>query len=205
MSMTKGLSNEDVKNNILQLLRTVSREGVEDLISWLVKKSDFFTAPASTRYHLAEEGGLSRHSLNVYYRLLSLLQTERDTYGLQNFSEIQDSIILTALLHDVCKTGFYKPGTRNVKNEATGAWEKVPCYTIEDSLPYGHGEKSVYILSGFIKLTREEAMAIRWHMGGFDEAVKGGSRAMDAAFSQFPLAVCLHVADLLASHLDEEG
>ena len=103
----------------------------------------------------------------------------------------------------ICKANFYGVEMRNRKNEQ-GKWEQYPFYIVNDQLPYGHGEKSVYIINGFMKLTREEAMAIRWHMGGFDESVKGGSHAMSDAFSQFPLAVLLHVADLQATYLDEE-
>jgi len=92
---------------------------------------------------------------------------------------------------------------RNVK-KPDGSWEKVPYYTIDEKLPYGHGEKSVYIINGFLRLTREEALAINWHMGSFDERVKGGSFAIAGAFSKFPMAVLLHMADLSASYLDEE-
>ena len=107
-----------------------------------------------------------------------------------------------ALLHDVCKIGCYKPSTRNVKGE-DGKWTQVPTFTYEDPLPYGHGEKSVYVVNGFVRLTREEAMAIRWHMGGFDESVKGGSFALAHAFEKYPLAVKLHLSDLEATYLHE--
>lgn len=203
MSLTKNMTNDQVKEAIIQLLRSVARDGMEELIAFLTK-SDFFTAPASTRFHLACEGGLARHSLNVYYRLLNLATAQKDVYGAMDeeaFAKLQDSIALAALCHDVCKVGFYKPSTRNVKNPDTGKWETVPCYTVENDLPYGHGEKSVYMLSGFVKLTREEAIAIRWHMGGFDDAAK--SYDLGAAFGKFPLSVMLHAADLLASNLDE--
>ena len=93
---------------------------------------------------------------------------------------------------------------RNVKNKDTGAWEKVPYYKVEDKLPYGHGEKSVYIIGGFMRLTREEAMAINWHMGGFDDRARGGSFAVSAAFRDYPLAVLTHTADFLATYLDEK-
>ena len=113
-----------------------------------------------------------------------------------------ETIAVCGLLHDICKANFYGVEMRNRKNDK-GQWEQYPFYIVNDQLPYGHGEKSVYIINGFMKLTREEAMAIRWHMGGFDESVKGGSHAMSDAFSQFPLAVLLHVADLQATYLDE--
>ena len=106
------------------------------------------------------------------------------------------------LLHDICKADFYAVEMRNRKN-GQGQWEKYPFYVVNDQLPYGHGEKSVYIISGFMRLSREEAMAIRWHMGGFDEAVKGGSYALTGAYGEYPLALLTHLADMQATYLDE--
>ncbi|SCJ34752.1 Uncharacterised protein [Anaerotruncus sp. 2789STDY5834896] len=106
-------------------------------------------------------------------------------------------------MHDLCKANFYKVSTRNVKNEQTGKWEKAPFYQVEDQFPYGHGEKSVFLIERFIRLSTEEAVAIRWHMGGYDEAVKGGSYAQSAAFDKYPLALALHLADMQATHMDE--
>ena len=136
------------------------------------------------------------HSLNVYHAL-------RERYFEEGDSE--ESFAICGLLHDLCKANFYKPGTRNVKNEVTGQWEKVPTYSIEDAFPYGHGEKSVYLIERFMRLRTAEAVAIRWHMGGFDDSVRGGSRAMGEAFYQYPLAVKLHLADLTATYLLEKG
>lgn len=167
--------------------RNIKREGADKLLAWL-ESSDFFTAPASTRFHGAYEGGLCEHSINVFERLKC---------------ENLETRAISALLHDVCKANFYTVAMRNAKNEQ-GVWEKVPYYAVDDKLPYGHGEKSVYIISGFMKLAREEAMAIRWHMGGFDDSVRGGSYALSGAFEQYPLAVMLHVADLEATYLDEK-
>lgn len=166
----------------------IHREGADKLLKWL-ETTDFFTAPASTKYHGAHEGGLCEHSVNVYNRFVC---------------DNPESRAICGLLHDICKANFYKTSTRNVKNEQTGAWEKQPFYQVDDQLPYGHGEKSIYIISGFMRLTREEAMAIRWHMGGFDDAVKGGSYAISGAFDKFPLALMLHVADLEATYIDEK-
>ena len=92
-----------------------------------------------------------------------------------------------------------------MKNEATGQWEKAPFYSVEDLFPYGHGEKSVFLIERFMKLKVEEAVAIRWHMGGFDDAVRGGSFAVSDAYNTYPLAVKLHIADLTATYLMEQG
>ena len=109
---------------------------------------------------------------------------------------------MIALLHDVCKANIYKVDYRNVKRD--GEWVKEPYFTVDDALPYGHGEKSVYIVSGFMRLTREEAMAINWHMGGFDPRTQA-TTDMSEAFSRFPMAVLFHVSDLEATYLDEKN
>ena len=173
----------------------VTRPGADKLLAWL-DTTDFFRAPASTRFHGACAGGLLMHSLNVYHCL-------REHYFEPGDSE--ESFALCALLHDVCKANFYKPGTRNVKNEATGQWEKVPTFTIEDAFPYGHGEKSVFLIERFVRLKPAEAVAIRWHMGGFDDAARGGCFAISQAYDHYPLAVKLHLADLEATYLKEKG
>lgn len=193
------------KEEFIEIFREkITRPGADALLDYLENKSDFFTAPASARYHGAYAGGLCDHSLNVYHCLVDYLARERvqELYGLE-YSE--ESVAVVALLHDLCKVGCYKKSFRNVKNDATGQWERVPTFTFDDPLPYGHGEKSVYIANGFIRLTREEAMAIRWHMGGFDDAAKGGSFAISVAFDRYPLAVKLHLADLEATYLREKG
>lgn len=176
----------------------IRREGGDALLEYL-KKSDFFTAPASTRFHLAEEGGLCAHSLNVYYRLKELVANEAKPWA-ENVSD--ETVAICGLLHDVCKTGTYNVDYKNQK-QSDGSWAQVPYYTIEEVLPYGHGEKSVYIINGFMRLTREEAMAINWHMGGFDERNSKGGKVMAAAYEKFPLCVLVHAADLMASYLDE--
>jgi hypothetical protein len=177
----------------------IHREGSAALLDYLENKSDFFTCPASAKFHGAYAGGLCDHSLNVYHCLVDYLARERvqELYGLEVPPE---SVAIAALLHDLCKIGCYKAGTRNVKNETTGQWEKVPTFFYEDTLPYGHGEKSVYIISGFMKLTRQEAMAIRWHMG-----FSGGedSRLVGQALEQYPLAFALSVADMEATYFLE--
>ena len=179
--------------------REVKREGSNKMLDYL-KNTDFFKAPASTRFHLAREQGLCEHSLNVYFRLKELVANEKTEWAK---SVSDETIAIVALLHDVCKIDMYAVDYRNVK-QPDGSWEKVPYYTIDEKMPYGHGEKSVYIVNGFMRLTREEAMCINWHMGGFDDRVKGGSMVIARAYSQYPLAVLLHIADVMASYLDEE-
>ena len=177
----------------------IKREGADKLFEYL-ENSDFFTAPSSARFHSAYEGGLVIHSINVYNRLLSLIKAD---YG-ETYETVfsNETIAIVSLLHDLCKIDYYEVSYRNSKNEF-GEWVKVPFYSINDKMPYGHGEKSVYIVNGFIRLSREEAMAINWHMGGFDLRVKGGSYSMGEAYNKYPLCVYLQVADMMASYLDE--
>ena len=186
----------DYKEEFIRIFQeNIHREGAGALLSWM-QTTDFFTAPASTRFHGACEGGLVMHSVNVYRVLYQRFFTE---------GENPESYAICGLLHDLCKANFYKPGFRNVKNEETGAWERVPSYSVADAFPYGHGEKSVYLIERFIRLKPAEAVAIRWHMGGFDDAARGGCRAISEAYDAYPLAVKLHLADLTATYLMEKG
>ena len=189
------------KEEFLEIYQThIRREGSAELLDYLVNKSDFFTAPASARFHGSYAGGLCQHSVNVFRCLEDYLSRPRvrEVYQLDSYP--MESVAIVALLHDLCKIGCYKAGTRNVKNEATGQWEKVPTFFFEDKIPYGHGEKSVYIISGFLRLTREEAMAIRWHMGfsGTED-----NRMVGQALQQYPLAFALATADMEASYFLE--
>lgn len=182
----------------------VTRPGADKFLGWL-EITDFFTAPASTRFHLSCPGGLVEHSLHVYDRLQSLYRFEktRKGKGLAVLTpEEEESIAICSLLHDVCKANFYDVEMRNRKNEQ-GVWEKYPFYVIKDQFPYGHGEKSVLLISKYMELKDEELMAIRWHMGGCDESAKGGSHSHGGAFRKYPLALLTHLADMQASYLDE--
>jgi len=178
----------------------ITREGADKLLEYLTSPScDFFTAPASTRYHGNYPGGLCEHSLNVYDCLCDYLSRPRvkEEYGLE-YSE--ESIAIVALLHDVCKINFYVEGTKNVKEN--NVWKTVPFYTIDDKLPYGHGEKSVYIVSGYMRLSRDEAFAIRYHMG-FTDVGPDQKNNVGKAFEMFPLAFALHTADAEAAYFVE--
>ena len=174
----------------------ITSEGADKLLDFLLNGSDFFTAPASTRYHGAYEGGLVEHSLNVYDCLADMVDRLHERYGIEYSDE---SIAIAGLLHDICKVNFYKTSYRNVKDE-TGRWQSVPYYTIEDTLPYGHGEKSAYIVSAYMRLTRDEAFAIRYHMG-FSGTEDPGN--VGRALEMFPLAYATCCADMEAAFLLE--
>lgn len=187
---------------IKEYTENITRPGADKLLAW-IESSDFFTAPASTRFHLSSPGGLLEHSLHVFERMKEICANEATiTPGFNEPS--METIAVCGLLHDICKANFYAVEMRNRKNDQ-GRWEQYPFYVVDDKLPYGHGEKSVYIISGFMRLSREEAMAIRWHMGFSDNDFQGGGYSVGNAFEKFPLAVLLHIADLQATYLDETG
>ena len=174
----------------------IQRRGADRLLEWLDSDaSDFFTAPSSTRFHGAYEGGLVEHSLNVYECLKDYLNRPR-TKELYGMDYTPETIAVTALIHDICKVGFYAVDYRNAKNEQ-GVWEKVPYYTVRDTLPYGHGEKSVYMIQSFMRLTRDEAFAIRYHMGFSGNEDKN---SVGRALEMFPLALAVNVADMEATY-----
>ena len=191
---------EELKQQFCEIFYdNIERDGAEELLNFL-ERSDFFEAPASTKNHSAYKGGLCQHSINVYHRFVKLLQME---YG-EDYTEVisNESVAIIALLHDLCKVNFYAMDTKNVKRD--GQWVQEPYYRIEDSLPYGHGEKSVYMISGCMRLTREEAMAINWHMGGFDPRIREGSVRLTDVYYRYPIAFIFHIADNMATYLDEK-
>lgn len=190
----------------------VKRPGIDKLMDY-IRKSDFYTAPASTKFHLSCEGGLLQHSLNVLDALRGLLDenqvnedgTEMWFYMVAGHPVIQisdESLIIIALLHDICKTYFYSTSTRNVKNEKTGKWEKVPFYTVNDLMPLGHGPKSAMLVKNYIKLTSEEMYAIWWHMGFTDQNTD--TLSLTAAIQKYPIIWALHTADMMASSFMED-
>jgi hypothetical protein len=180
------------KDRFLEIYdKYITRDGSADLRSWLIV-TDFFTAPASTKYHDSREGGLCEHSINVFNQLIRLLRAypEIKTNG--------ETAAIISLLHDVCKAECYKIDYKNAKN-AAGEWEKVPYYAWDEQFPYGnHGAKSVYLIERFIRLTDQEAIAIQNHMGNED-----GKYGCADTYRKYPLAWLLHVADEAASYLDE--
>lgn len=185
-----------MKEDFIALLKNVQRNGIENLIEY-IQKTDFFKAPASTRFHGNYEGGLLEHSMNVYKLLKQKLSQKPYSDTLQ---VPEDTIILVTLLHDLCKANYYAIDYRNRKN-ADGVWVKEPYYTINDTIPYGHGEKSVMMITKFIDLSMEEMYAIRWHMG-FTEP-KELYNTISTVYEKYPLALALHEADLEATYLLE--
>ena len=188
----------------------VNRPGVDKLMKY-IQGSDFYTAPASTKFHLSCEGGLLQHSLNVLDALRGLLSWrsvesgggywEYLVAGKLAGSAPEDSVIIVALLHDICKTYFYGTSTRNVKNEKTGKWEKQPYYTVDDKMPLGHGPKSAMIIKEYMELTTPELYAIWHHMGMTGDQIN--DNAVGSSFEKYPLALALHTADMMASRLME--
>ena len=180
-----------MKEEFLKLLRSIQREGIEQLIAF-IESTDFFTAPASTRFHGDHPGGLLEHSMKVYEILVEKVKNASIKLDVS-----EDTLKIVALLHDICKVNFYKIDYRNAKN-ALGVWEKVPYYTVEDTIPYGHGEKSVMMITEYMKLTSEEKYAIRWHMGYTEP--KEQYNTIGLAFAKYPIALLTHEADLEATY-----
>ena len=188
-----------IKTEFIEIYNSnIKREGAKELLDFILL-TDFFNAPASTKFHSAYEGGLAEHSIKVYKRLLMLVKNEYGEDWEKTISS--ESVAICGLLHDVCKINTYKVEMRNTKEN--GVWVQKPYYTTNDPMPYGHGEKSVYMINGFLRLTREEAMAINWHMGPYDMRVKGGSFALSDVFYLYPTAMLMYMADLQAAYLDE--
>lgn len=180
-----------MKEEFIRLLRSTNRENIENLIDF-INKTDFFKAPASTRFHGSREQGLLEHSLKVYEIL-----NYKAKNSVIDIKTPDESLILIALLHDLCKANYYKIDYRNAKN-AQGVWEKVPYYAVEDTIPYGHGEKSVMMITEYIKLTPEEKYAIRWHMGYTEP--KELYNTIGLAYTKYPIALLTHEADLEATY-----
>jgi len=178
----------------------IHREGADKLLEYLCSSQcDFFTAPASTRYHGSYRGGLVEHSLNVYHCLKDYLARERSK-AMYHMNYNEETIAIVALLHDICKINCYKIGIRNKKID--GEWKQVEVFEFQDDLPYGHGEKSVYIITGFMRLTREEAFAIRYHMGFSNN---DNPNSISYTFEHYPIAFALSTADMEATYFLEHS
>ena len=190
---------QDNKARFIEIFKTkITREGSDKLLQFLLSPhSDFFTAPASSRFHSSYEGGLLDHSLNVYDCLVAYMNSDKAKQ--LGFEYSDETLAIVALLHDLCKVNVYKKGFRNVKDDK-GVWQRVDTFEYDDQLPYGHGEKSVYMISPYMMLKREEAFAIRYHMG---YSSTEDQRNISAAFEMFPLAFALHTADSEATYFVE--
>jgi hypothetical protein len=183
-------------------LESTGRKGIKGLLKEL-DKTDFFKSPASTKYHGSYAGGLCDHSLMVMDAVLSLYDEYKKL--VPTFPEIPvDSLKICALLHDVCKVETYRAGTRNVKNEQTGQWEKVPTFFREPKFPMGHGGKSVYMIAKMgVLLSEDEAQAIYWHMGAYDTSAYNTWNEMGQAYNENQLAFLLHQADMFSTYILE--
>ena len=211
--------NNELIERYESLLKSTNRDGIDKLIEF-IRKSDFYTAPASTRFHNCHEGGLLEHSLNVYDCLYNKVKS---TYVFKkalsdsakefwDTDEFEKTIVIVALLHDLCKMFMYEVEMKNKKiysdhgskkdSQGRYDWESVPGYTVNDRVPYGHGEKSVMMIEQFITLTKEERFAIRWHMG-FTEP-KENWNTLNAAIRMYPLILAVHEADLEATYMLEK-
>ena len=203
------------KTEFLNELSNVKREGIDSLIEWLSSPDpnvcDFFIAPSSASFHGNFKGGLCLHSLNVYKCLVSLREQYYKIMELKGKSDLtvkipDDSCRVTALLHDLCKVNFYKEADKWYKDE-NNMWQKYTGYSIEDKFPFGHGEKSVFMIQRFMNVNGAEALAIRWHMGTSEIATQLDNDykfAFSKAWDICPLAYLLHQADSMASFLLED-
>jgi GTPase SAR1 family protein len=192
--------NQELVERFEKLLLKTKRPGIENLLEF-IRKSDFYTAPASTRFHGACEGGLLEHSINVLDCLAEKKASDNAIWHKVLVNVQSESIVISALLHDLCKTYFYTTEMRN-KKEESGAWVQVPLYTVDDRIPYGHGEKSVMMIEEYIKLLPAERYAIRWHMGSYEP--KELWNTLGTAMEKYPLILALHEADMEATYLLEK-
>lgn len=200
-----SMSTDDKIMYFENKLRETNREGIENVIDF-IHRTDFYTAPSSANNHSNYDGGLLDHSMLVY--TIAMLYRNAIIETKPELAERLpvESIAISALLHDICKTCFYKKVWKNRKNKDTGAWESYVGYEVEDSFPIGHGEKSVIMLQNFgLKLTPDEMLAIRFHMGAWDNAIFGGSirAAYTNAQNDYPLVMLIQIADNSSSFLLE--
>lgn len=211
------MNNEENIKKFEELFSGIKRSGAERILNY-IRQSDFYTAPASTKYHLSVKGGLLQHSLDVYDALQAEKKNPIWGKALEKVSE--ESLLIVSLLHDLCKTYYYAEGTKNqktydpevvasadrksVKKDSMGefVWETVPCYTVENKYPLGHGSRSVIFIMKMMPLTMEETTAIYWHMGAYCD--QGQWIELREAYKKYPLALALHHADMVATYLMEE-
>ncbi len=208
--MLTDIQIQENKNKVIQLLSSVDRKGMKELIEWLSDPNpsicDFFIAPASTMYHGNYKGGLCEHSLHVYDCLLKVRENYYDLMKLNGQTPVNitdEQCIIVALLHDLCKVWFYKEKECSYKDPDTGVWMKYQGYGVNDRLPLGHGDKSIILIQRFMALTGPEMLAIRWHMGQTPEVMLDPNYkyAYSKAMDECPLCFLLHQADSMAAFL----
>lgn len=187
----------------------IHREGLDKVLAYL-EKSDFYTAPSSTRFHLNEDGGLCLHSVNVFEaacKIYNEMAKPAIVNGTSPFTEevSMESIAIATLFHDLCKIKLYHK-TERWKKDDKNRWVSYPGYEVKDDFPLGHGEKSCLMLSWYMRLKPEEMLAIRWHMGMFDMGESGTPLRMSffSATDKSPLVSIVHAADFLTSNLWEK-
>lgn len=197
------LSAEALKLEYISLLKSTNRKNIDAVINWLENKSDFFYAPSSTAYHGNHKYGLLMHSMNVYKLANEIYNTIKTLKP--DVSISSENIIISALLHDICKCNFYKEKTKYRKTDF-GGWEEYQGYEVQDAFPYGHGEKSVLFLQMLgLEMELQDILAIRWHMGAWDGAMLQNDvrMAYSAAIETYPLCTIIQSADSMASMLLE--
>lgn len=189
---------EETKRAYIELLRSTKREGIEKLIDYLENKSDFFTAPASTKFHNNYEGGLLLHSMNVYQNFRKLLSLRPE------IQVEEESIIIAALCHDLCKANYYTKEKRNRKVD--DKWEAYEVYTTvkSPSIPYPHATRSIRFLRSFISIKHLEELMIFYHMGPYGGEDYEYKNLLQDVNERYPATLLFYIADLMASYLDEE-
>lgn len=182
------------KEKIKSIIGSIDRPGIDELLEYL-ESSDFFIAPASTKYHEPYDGGLAHHSLKVFEIADTLFMV---VHGREEYEKAVDSIKLTAICHDMCKINIYKKG-QLWRKDSKGKWESYTGYIFADENPLAtHGPKSTILLSRFVKLKDEEAMAISWHSGSFGLGTNDMNSLMKAN-EKHPLVLMIHMADMLSA------
>ncbi len=192
------------KENFDKILSLIKREGVNELVEWLKNETDFFSSPASTKYHGNFEGGLLIHSINVVriaLHIFNLIVKEKP-----ELEYLRESVVISALFHDVCKANTYVKEKKWTK-DSDNKWKEYDAWVVKDNLPLGHGEKSLYLLAKFIKLTPAEAMAIRWHMGAMEPSINFLNSPQSYSYYEafdHPLVLIIQTADLLSLLIEDK-
>ena len=200
MSTPKDKIVEIICKGQARFRQVMERPGSKQLWDYLTE-SDFFTAPASTYHHAAFTGGLAVHSWQVYLNFQALILK----YGNKTLSP--ESQFLIAYLHDICKVQYYSTSWRWYKDEVEtgGKWEKWKQWVVDDKIPLGHGERSVYLLQRLIQINPEEACGIRHHLGFADRGAGPWPSAINEAFSMYPTSVLVFLADFETAVTEEEN